>query len=507
MITAALGALYVTIAPPTADLAAASYRSYLFAHHGLSVWDGSWYGGHYLPAYSLLSPALGALLSPTLLAALGATAAAALFGAVVKLYFSERGARVGGIWFAAGAGAELFSGRVTFELGLALALGSLLAAVRGRRAGSLALALATPLASPVAGAFLALAGLADALTGFPRRGLALAASALAPILLLALAFPEGGWEPFVASSFWPALALVLLLAWLLGPVKPALRAGALLYGAALIGAFALHTPVGGNAVRLGALMAGPLAACALIGRRGRVLLVLSPALLYWQLIAPVRDLASGASDPAVQASYYTPLIERLGALGALGSPTRIEVLPTRDHWEARILAPYVSLARGWERQLDERYDSIFYRSSLSAAAYLAWLRENAVAYVALPSAPLDHSARSEDRLIHSNPSFLREVWRSAHWRLFAVSPATPLAAPPAVLRALGTDSFTVYAPRAGIYEVRVHYTPYWHSRQALACVSRAPDGWTRVRVASAGQVAVGIEFSLRRLLQGSPRCQ
>ena len=57
------------------------------------------------------------------------------------------------------------------------------------------------------------------------------------------------------------------------------------------------------------------------------------------------------------------------------------------------------------------------------------------------------------------PAYLREVWRSAHWRLFAVLGSRPLAEPPAVLTQLGTDSFTLVAPRPGRYLVRVRFTP------------------------------------------------
>ena len=77
------------------------------------------------------------------------------------------------------------------------------------------LAAACALASPVAGAFLALAALAWALASpGARRGLALALvlAAIAPVVLLALAFPEGGTQPFVGSAFYPALAGVLVVA-------------------------------------------------------------------------------------------------------------------------------------------------------------------------------------------------------------------------------------------------------------------------------------------------------
>lgn len=170
----------------------------------------------------------------------------------------------------------------------------------------------------MAGAFLALAGLGYALATEEsrRRGLAFAAAALAPILLLTLAFPEGGWEPFAPSVFWPGVAGVALIALLLpravSDLAPraasALTWGAWLYVLALIGAFALRTPVGSNAARLGALFAAPLVAGALWERRRVALLALAPVLLYWQLETPLNDVSALAGDPSVNASYYAPLL-------------------------------------------------------------------------------------------------------------------------------------------------------------------------------------------------------
>ncbi len=74
-LTATLSLLYLLAAPPSSDLAAAGYRSDLFSRVGFTLWDNGWYGGHHLPAYSLLAPALGALLGPALLAALAMTVA------------------------------------------------------------------------------------------------------------------------------------------------------------------------------------------------------------------------------------------------------------------------------------------------------------------------------------------------------------------------------------------------------------------------------------------------
>jgi hypothetical protein len=534
-ITAVLGAGCLAAAPPSADLAAASYRSDLFGRAGFALWDNGWYAGHHIPAYSLLAPALGWLISPRLLAVVSMTIAAALFAALIEGRFPVRATRIAAVWFALGAAISLLSWRVAFDLGLAVGMGALLFAQRDRRAPALALAALCAFASPVAGAFLALAAIAWAAARrrrwFPIH---LAVAALAPIGLLGLVFPEGGTQPFAASSFYPALAGVLLIAALIpsdrsgahrpeGRVGPrALRVGTLLYAVALTGAYVLATPVGGNADRLGALLAGPIAACMLAGAplkrraagrwRGRVLVAFAPFLIYWQANAPVADFASAASDPAVHASYYTPLLhelERLG-IGYSARPARIEVVPTVDHWEARFLAAHVPIARGWERQLDTERDALFYESSaaLTASRYRAWLFEDAVAYVALPDSPLDYSAKSEATLLRGMPlPYLREVWRSPHWRLFAVLGARALSQPPTVLTQLGEDSFTLQTPRAGTFTVRVRFTPYWALVSGHGCVLRAPGGWTQLRAPSGGDMRVVVDFTLARILDRGPRCR
>ena len=423
-----------------------------------------------------------------------------------------------------------------------LGLGALVAAARStdapahvrsaRGACALALAALCALASPIAGAFLALAALTWALTSHrARRAIApaLLLAALLPIALLAVAFPEGGTQPFVGSAFYPALAGVLVLAILLPARERALRTGAVLYAAVLVGAFAVPSAVGGNADRLGALAAGPLAACALarrspiggartagrspIGRsRGVALLVLAPALAYWQVNAAVADFAAGSRDAAEHASYYAPLLRELHTLGVgFGArPARIEVVATGNHAEARFVAARVMLARGWERQLDRERNPLFYEESrpLEPARYRAWLRANAIAYVALPDATPDYSARAEAALVraHARAAGLAEIWSSSHWRLYAVLDPTPLAQPPAVLQSVGTDSFALSVPRAGSYDVRVRYTPYWALASGHGCVSEAAGGFTRATTKAAARLLVIIDFSFARIFDHGPRC-
>ncbi|HTU79650.1 MAG TPA: hypothetical protein VMF09_12905 [Solirubrobacteraceae bacterium] len=560
-ITTLAAIAYLITSPPSPDLAAASYRSNLFSRVGFTLWDNSWYGGHHLPAYSVLAPGLGALIGPQPLAAISMIAATALFARLIDGCLPARAVRVASIWFAVGASIALLSSRVPFDLGLAVGLAALLLARRARMWGALALSALTALASPVAGAFLGLAFLTwtlvrplgaqvrarHAFGGFARAWpAALTLAALVPIGVLALAFPEGGTQPYVASAFFPDLAGVLVIGALIEPTRAGarassegaragsegarasqpnhaegsgqvlrmLRVGAGLYALALVGSYIVPSAVGGNADRLGALIGGPVAACALAcasRRRRQALVVLAPLLLYWQANAPVADFAAAVADPSVNASYYAPLLGELRALGVGydARPARIEVVATADHWEARWLAPHVMLARGWERQLDLYRNGLFYsQSALTAARYRAWLSQNAISYVALPDAPLDYSARSEARLVRTGgASYLHEVWRSRHWRLFAVRDATPLAQPPALLRAASSDSLTLYAPRAGSYEVRVHFTPYWELASGDGCVRRAPGDWTEVQTPRAGYLHIVIGFSLARVFNRGPRCR
>ncbi len=178
----------------------------------------------------------------------------------------------------------------------------------------------------------------------------------------------------------------------------------------------------------------------------------------------------------MNASYYAPLLDELQHR-AHGAPLRVEVPQTGAHWESVYLPEHGSilLARGWERQLDTRYAALFYAATLTPAAYRAWLHENAVSYVALPDVRLDFSGTAEGRLIARGLPYLREVWRSPHWRLFAVAGASGAGdGARAPGQPSAADSFTLAAPRPGSYEVRVRYTPYWALQRGRGCVRSAP---------------------------------
>jgi hypothetical protein len=520
VVAAVLAAVYLIWQPASLDLAAAEYRAWLFGHAGLAVWDAQWYGGHHLPGYSVLFPPLAHWLGPRLVGAVAVIAAAALFERIAYARYGER-AWLGATWFAAGAATTLYSGRLTFALGLVPALATLLALQHStaRERGTVALGLAlglallTPLASPVAALFLALAGTAYALGERRLSGIAVAVAALAPVAALAVAFPEGGIEPFAFSSFWPVLAFAATALVLVPREERTLRIGIALYAVGCTAAFLLDTPIGGNVVRLGALAAGPLAALVLWPQRRTALLLLAPFLLWWQWTAAVNDVRTAANDPSVHAAYYAPLLAELARQETAGTAAggRIEIPFTRLHWEARHVAPHVALARGWERQLDLEVNPLFYGDQtdappLTAARYRAWLDRMAIRWVAVPDVRLDYSAQDEARLIAHGLPYLRLAWRNDNWRLYAVTDPTPLAAPPARVLQTDTDSLTLAVPHPATIELRVRWTPWWAVTQGDACVE--PDGdWTQLRVRQAGPVRLETRFSLGRIGSRAARCE
>jgi len=338
-----------------------------------------------------------------------------------------------------------------------------------------------------------------------------AGAALAPVAALAVAFPEGGIEPFAFSSFWPVLAFAAVALVLVPREERTLRIGVALYALGCTAAFVLDTPIGGNVVRLGALCAGPLAALVLWPRRRTALLLLAPFLLWWQWNAAVNDVRTASGDPSVHAAYYAPLLTALDRAGAQGGATgRIEIPFTRLHWESRHVAPHVALARGWERQLDLEVNPLFYGDQtgappLTAARYRAWLGRMAVRWVALPDVRLDYSAQDEARLIARGLPYLSLVWRGAHWRLYEVSEPAPLADPPARVLHTATDSLALAVPRPATVKLRVRWTPYWAVTQGDACVE--PDGdWTQLHVHRAGTIRLATRFSLGRIGSRAARC-
>ena len=217
-------------------------------------------------------------------------------------------------------------------------------------------------------------------------------------------------------------------------------------------------------------------------------------LLYLQWLPAVRAVAEAHGDPSTRLAFQAEARDFLGAHAKPGE--RVEVPLTMNHWEAADLAKVVPLARGWERQLDQKANPIFYDGEqLTPSTYHAWLRENAVKYVALPAARLDYSARQEAILLEQGTKFLKLVYDSPRWRIWEVLQTDPPASNGASLLAVGPNWFMVDVKKSSTV-VRYRYTPYWVTTNA--CVERGPDGWTRVLADEPGVVMVQARFGLER---------
>jgi hypothetical protein len=499
--------------PQVGDLAAQVFRTELFQHAGLAIWNGSWYGGHYTLTYSFLFPPLASLLGPQLVGTISVVASSYFFDRLVRDRWGTP-ARWATLWFAAGVVTLLADGQLTFALGVACGLAALRCLQLRRDKLAFAAAAVCALSSPVAAAFLAgivLVGVAERGRPINRVAVGAAAIALGLVLLPNLAFPESGQFPFAFSSY-VAIPLfcggALFVTRGLGAEERQLRWALIGYVAAATLLLLAPNPLGGNAVRLGALFGGPVLAAVMLARRPRLdalsVVVLSLALaggLYWQVTASVSQIARSVGDPSTSREYFQPPARWLRAHGGTG--VRVEVPPTANHWESAYLATQFELARGWLRQLDTTRDDIFYdgESELTPAAYSHWLHRNAISYVALPDAPLDYSSVAERRLILSAPSYLDLRWSSPHWRIYAVRDPQPLVEPMGAAAArtlwVGRQSFGLDVSRPGDFLVRVNFTPYWSIARGAGCLLRHGE-WTIAHASHPGILRVSADFSLGR---------
>ncbi|HET8975711.1 MAG TPA: hypothetical protein VFN15_03690 [Solirubrobacterales bacterium] len=508
VVAGVLSAVYLIVEPSSADHAAQVFRSALFESEGLSAWNNLWFGGHHTPGYSVIFPFLASLLGPRVVGALAVVAAAMLFAGIAYRQWGER-ARLGVIWFAAGASISLFSGRLSFALGIAIALAAVFASQRGWRAVAIGFAVLCPLASPVAALFLACGAVAHALAERSRTGLELAVAGVGGAVLLTFAFPEGGTEPFVFSSFQPAVLIAIAVFLAIPKEEKLLRYGVAAYTAALAAAFLIDSPMGGNATRMGALFLGPALAFGLWRRQRFALVLLAPFLLYWQWSPVVRDLETVHAQPSVSAYYYAPVRDFLGKAMRGGERHRVEVVPVEHHWEAAHMPRGIYIARGWERQLDRKLNALFYEDEngpLTAGAYRRWLDDLGVGYVALPHTELDYAGEAEARLVRAGLPYLREVFTSKDWSVYEVSDPEPMAIGAGDLVKLKPEGFVVEADAAGSILVRVRWTPYWQVAEGTGCVEESPTGFTRVTMPEAGRLKIGVDFSPLRALSGGKRC-
>jgi hypothetical protein len=530
------------LATPGGDIAAQdAWAAFAKAHPG-SAYDLAWYGGMHPVSYSAISPYLMAFLGvrPTMVVA--GTVAAGLLALLLErsrhLSYPMLPAVLGALALTGNA----VSGRVTFGLGMLFGLAALVAVYAwpvgrsGRPAppwlrivAIVVLTALTTAASGVAGLFLGLIAAALWFTGERRLSLAVGLPPLAVVAVSAWLFPLSGEQPMAwYSAVLPTVAG--LSAVLLFPREwRMLRVLGLVYLLAVQLSWVVPSPIGTNISRLGLIFAGVGLVATLPGRAwmrsfaaarlGRTITagLVGAALITsvsWQVGLATRD-AINTAPPESLSLDLQPLVQALGARGAgLG---RVEVVPTASHREATALAPYVNLARGWNRQADAARNRVFYRDQpLTAEAYQRWLSRWAVRFVVLSTAEPDAAAVEEAALVSAGLPYLEEVWSDDDWTVYEVQKPRALVSWPARVLAFDAAQVTLYAPEPGPVVVRVAYSRWLGlldeagrplPPESGACLSglatdreieHPRDNWLVLHATEAGVYRIGAPYKVPR---------
>ncbi|MFE9257841.1 MFS transporter [Streptomyces sp. NPDC006879] len=456
------------------DLAAQDAWAEFAGRHPDSAYNLAWYGGMHPVSYSVVSPYLMHVLGVRTTMMVAGTVSAGLLAFILcRCRGAVRDPLVPSLAGVFALLCNALSGRVTFGLGTMFALGAVAAVFAWPRASTrirwAKAAAAAPLAglataaSPVAGLFL---GVVAAALFLSQRRPGAYALGLAPVAVVALSawlFPFSGTQPIsVGSASLPFLFAVLVF--FLVPKKwKTVRIAAAVYGLGVLLTWLVDSQIGSNVTRMAMLFAGVVLIAALPytvprSRRWYALVLAFAGLNFWIGFKGVDDVVR-TTPVAAWTRELAPLVDQLQRVGA--ERGRVEVVPAKSHRESSALAPYVNLARGWNRQADMERNPLFYEEGLDAASYRQWLDRWAVHYVVLPVGDTpDSGAGGEAKLVAAGLPYLQQVWADANWRLFEVRQPTPLAAPPASVTRAGAGELVVEVPRPGRVLIRIPYSPW-----------------------------------------------
>jgi len=464
---------FFTFANSGGDLAAQDAWAEFVGRHPDSAYNLAWYGGMHPVSYSVVSPYLMSVLGVRTTMMIAGTISA---GLLTMILIRSRAVRQP-LWPAlAGIFAFLCnaaSGRVTYGLGMVFGLGATAVVFcwpyrwRYKRwakalcAAPLA-ALATA-ASPVAGLFVGLVAVALFLQ---RRRPGAWALGIAPTVVVAASawlFPFSGTQPMSFGSASLPLLYSIFVFFLVPKDWKTVRITSAVYGLSVTGVWLISSQIGSNITRLAMLFAGVALLAALPfhvprTRKWYATVVAFAGFVGWIGFKAVDDIVH-TTPAASWARELAPLVNQLQVVGA--GKGRVEVVPARSHREASALAPYVNLARGWNRQADMERNPLFYDDTLNSANYHEWLQRWAVHYVVLPKGEPDGDGGEREReLVQRGMPYLKQVWGDANWQLFAVTDPTPLADPPAAVDRAEQGELTIEVKKAGRVLIRIPYSPW-----------------------------------------------
>ncbi|WP_330345128.1 MFS transporter [Streptomyces longwoodensis] len=491
-VTALSGVLHLvwffTFANSGGDLAAQDAWAEFVGRHPDSAYNLAWYGGMHPVSYSVVSPYLMSVLGVRTTMMIAGTLSAALLTLVLLRCRPVRNP----VWPAV-AGVFAFlcnaaSGRVTFGLGTVFALGAVAVVFcwphrwRYKRwakalcAAPLA-ALAT-MASPVAGLFVGLIAVALFLQKRRPGAWALGLAPAAVVAVSAWLFPFSGTQPMSFGSASLPLVYAVIVFLVVPRDWKTVRITAAVYGLAVLGVWIVSSQIGSNITRLAMLFAGVVLVCALPfavprSRKWYVIVVATAGFVTWIGFKSVDDVVR-TTPAASWARELAPLVNQLQGVGA--EKGRVEVVPARSHREASALAPYVNLARGWNRQADMERNPLFYDDTLNSANYHEWLQRWAVHFVVVPKDKPDGDGGEREReLVQRGLPYLTQIWGDANWQLFRVTDPAPLAEPHAVVQRAEQGEWTIDVQRAGRVLIRIPYSPWLSIVDAQGKSLKAPQ--------------------------------
>ncbi|MER6077111.1 MFS transporter [Streptomyces sp. NPDC001833] len=477
-VTALSGILHIiwffTFANSGGDLAAQDAWAEFVGRHPDSAYNLAWYGGMHPVSYSVVSPYLMSLIGVRTTMMLAGTVSA---GLLTLLLIRSRAVK-NPLWAAlAGVFALIcnaLSGRVTFGLGTMFALASVGAVFcwpyRWRYKRWAKALVAAPLAalatmsSPVAGLFVGLVAVALFLQKRRPGAWALGLAPAAVVAVSAWLFPFSGTQPMGFGSVIMPLTYGLLCLFLVPKEWKTVRLTAAVYSLGVVLVWLVSSQIGSNISRLPMLFAGVtlIAALPYTVPRSRKYYTVVLAFLGacgWIGFKSVDDIVH-TTPAASWARELAPLVHELQQVGA--EKGRVEVVPARSHREASALAPYVNLARGWNRQADMERNPLFYDDTLNSANYHEWLQRWAVHFVVVPKDQPDGDGGGEREraLVQRGMPYLKQIWGDANWQLFRVTDPVPLAEPDAVVDSAEQGELTIEVRKAGRILIRIPYSPW-----------------------------------------------
>ncbi|MFI5688683.1 MFS transporter [Streptomyces sp. NPDC051636] len=476
--TALSGVLHIiwffTFANSGGDLAAQDAWAEFVGRHPDSAYNLAWYGGMHPVSYSVVSPYLMSVLGVRTTMMIAGTLSAGLLTMILIRSRSVKNP----LWAAlAGVFALIcnaLSGRVTFGLGTVFALSAVAAVFcwpyrwRHKRwakalvAAPLA-ALAT-MASPVAGLFVGLIAVALFLQKRRPGAWALGLAPSAVVAVSAWLFPFSGTQPMKFGSVIMPLLYGLLCLFLVPREWKTVRLTAAVFSLGVVLVWLVSSQIGSNISRLPMLFAGVTLIAALPftvprSRKWYTIVLAFLGSVGWIGFKSVDDIVH-TTPAASWARELAPLVNELQKVGA--EKGRVEVVPARSHREASALAPYVNLARGWNRQADMERNPLFYDDTLNSANYHEWLQRWAVHFIVVPKDQPDDDGggKRELALVQRGMPYLTQIWGDANWQLFRVTDPAPLAEPNAVVDRAEQGEMTIEVRKAGRILIRIPYSPW-----------------------------------------------